>query len=127
MNKCGASLRPTTVQSMADLLLTDCDMLKPPFTVRINWVYKFVQHHNTLKICFSWKYDHWWALCEDSSKIQKWFELVQSTIEEWGIMNEDIYNFNETGFAMGIIVITKVITQTDKCTCPSLVQSGNQK
>ena len=42
-------------------------------------------------------------------------------------MDEDIYNFNETGFAMGIVVTTKVITQTNKHTHPSLIQSGNQK
>ena len=37
---------------MIDLLLTDCDVLKLSFTIEINWVYKFVQHYNTLKICF---------------------------------------------------------------------------
>ena len=42
-----------------------------------------------------------------------------------GIINKDIYNFDETSFAMDIITITKVITQTDKWSCSSLVQSGN--
>ena len=112
---------------MTNLLLTDHDTLKPPFTVRINWVYKFVQHHNTLKTHFSQKYDHQQALCEDSSKIQKWFKLVQSTIETWGITDEDIYNFNETGFTISIIAITKVIIQIYKHICSNLIQPGNQK
>ena len=42
-------------------------------------------------------------------------------------MNEDIYNFNEMSFTMGIIVTAKVITQADKYTHSSLIQSGNQK
>ena len=61
-------------------------------------------------MCFLWKYDHQQALYKNSSKIQKWFELIQNTIEEWEIINKDIYNFNETGFAMSIIATAKVIT-----------------
>lgn len=48
-------------------------------------------------------------------------------IQEWGIVEEDIYNFDETGFAMGIAATAKVITQADKCSCPSLVQPGNRE
>ena len=125
MNKYDILFKSTTVWNMTDLLLTDCNTSKPPFIIEINWVYKFVQHHNTLKTHFSQKYDHQQALCEDSSKIQKWFELIQSTIEEWEITDEDIYNFDETGFAMGIIVTAKVITQTDKHTHSSFVQPEN--
>ena len=82
MDKCGTPLRPTTVQNMADLLLANCDTSKPPPTVEINWVWNFIQCHDILKTYFSRKYDHQRALCEDSGKIQKWFKLVQSTIEE---------------------------------------------
>ena len=110
MDKRGAPLRPTTVRNMADLLLANRDALKPPPTVGINWVQNFVQRHNILKTRFSRKYDHRRALCEDSGKIQEWFKLVRSTIEEWGIVDEDIYNFDETGFAMGIVATAKVIT-----------------
>ena len=42
-------------------------------------------------------------------------------------MDEDIYNFDETGFAMDIIAIAKVITQADKRSRPSLVQPGNRE
>ena len=125
MDKYGISLRPTTVQNMADLLLVNHNTSKPPLTVEINWVWNFVQHHDILKTHFSQKYNHQWALCEDSDKIQKWFEFIQSTIEEWGITNENIYNFNEMGFAMGMVAITKVITQAEKHSHSSLVQSGN--
>ena len=125
MNKCDIPLKPNTVQNMTDLLLSNCNTSKPPFTVEINWVQNFIQCHDVLKTHFSQKYNHQQALCEDSNKIQKWFELVQSTIEEWEITDKNIYNFNKTGFAMGMITTTKVITQADKHSHSSLIQPGN--
>ena len=92
MDKRGAPLRPKTVRDMANLLLANRDVSKPPPTVGIHWVQNFVRRHDILKTRFSRKYDHRRALCEDIDKIQKWFELVRSTIEEWGIADEDIYN-----------------------------------
>ena len=114
MDKRGAPLRPTTVQNMANLLLANRDASKPSSTVGKNWVTKFVRRHDVLKTRFSRRYDHQRALCEDPKKIQEWFELVRSTIKEWGITDEDIYNFDETGFAMGTIATAKVITQAER-------------
>lgn len=69
MDKRGTPLRPSTVQDMANLLLANRDSSKPLSTVGVNWVYKFIQRHNTLKTRFSRKYDHRRALYEDPSKI----------------------------------------------------------
>jgi hypothetical protein len=52
---------------------------------------------------------------------------VQTTISTYGIANEDIYNFNETGFAMGLVATTKVITQSSCEGRPFLIQPGNQE
>ena len=112
---------------MADLLLANHDMSKVPSTIGTNWVNKFIQRHNMLKTCFSQRHNHEWALCEDTQKIKKWFKLVQQTIEEWGIVQEDIYNFDETSFAIGMIATAKVITQANRQSHPSLIQSGNQE
>jgi hypothetical protein len=32
---------------------------------------------------------------------------------QYGILNEDIYNFDETGFAVGIIATAKVVTMSE--------------
>lgn len=48
-------------------------------------------------------------------------------IREWGIADEDIYNLDKTGFAMGMVATAKVITQADKRSRPSLVQLGNRE
>ena len=34
-------------------------------------------------------------------------------VEENGILAEDIYNFDETGFAMGLISTQKVVTRAE--------------
>ena len=58
------------------------------------------------------KYDYQRAKCEDPEILSKWFQLLQATISKYGIITEDIYNFDETGFQMGVITTTKVLTQT---------------
>ena len=53
INKQGASSRPTSIQDMTNILLVNYDVSKPSLTVRINWIYNFIQHYDTLKTCFS--------------------------------------------------------------------------
>jgi hypothetical protein len=38
---------------------------------------------------------------------------VKRVVEENGILAEDIYNFDETGFAMGLISAQKVVTRAE--------------
>ena len=38
-----------------------------------------------------------------------WFKHIQTIILIYGIINEDIYNFDETGFAISILDTTKVV------------------
>ena len=49
---------------------------------------------------------------EDLNTIIEWFTLVEKTITQYGITSDDIYNFDESGFAMGVSATTKVITQS---------------
>jgi hypothetical protein len=50
---------------------------------------------------------------EDLKVIQLWFDLVQNTMLQYGITPTDIYNFDETGFAMGLTATVKVITRAE--------------
>jgi hypothetical protein len=52
---------------------------------------------------------------------------VQSTIEQYGIVTEDIYNFDETGFQMGVITTPKVITGSERQGRPVTTQPGNRE
>ena len=92
-----------------------------------NWVDRFVQRNPELRTRRSRPYDHQRALCEDPALIKGWFELVQNTKAKYGIVDEDIYNFDETDFIMGKILSQSVITGSDKPGRTKKIQPGNCK
>jgi hypothetical protein len=109
MDQRGLSPRVDSVRQMANLLLQKrvanraTDQVTDPLDrmdlqVGKNWVQNFVQRHDTLKSRFNRKYDYQRAKCEDPTIIWDWFQLVQNVRAKYGITDEDIYNFDETGF-----------------------------
>jgi hypothetical protein len=46
---------------------------------------------------------------------------------QYGILPEDIFNFDKTGFAMGLCATVKVITGSDRYCRPKLLQPGNRE
>ncbi|KAF2174999.1 CENP-B protein, partial [Zopfia rhizophila CBS 207.26] len=58
---------------------------------------------------------------------ENFFDLIQRMIEKHGIAEEDIYNFNETGFQMGVISTSEVITGSERRHQPKAVQPGNRE
>jgi hypothetical protein len=52
---------------------------------------------------------------------------VGDTIAKYGVTEEDIFNFNETGFQMGVISTLKVITSSDRKGRLRTKQLGNRK
>jgi hypothetical protein len=44
-----------------------------------------------------------------------------------GIAMEDIYNFDETGFTIGLVATAQVVTRADYYGKGSLIQPGNQE
>ncbi|KAJ5568122.1 hypothetical protein N7450_010608 [Penicillium hetheringtonii] len=99
----------------------------PPLTVGINWASTFVKRRNELRSCFSRRYDYQRALNENPKDIKEWFLKVQRAIDENGIQPEDIYNFDETGFAMGLISSQKVVTRAEYYGRRSVLQPGNRE
>jgi RecB family endonuclease NucS len=63
---------------------------------------------------FNRKYNYKRALCEDPRVIQRWFKLVENTKAKYGILDEDTYNFDESGFIIGII-LTRVVIIGSNC------------
>ncbi|KAJ0130623.1 Ankyrin repeat domain-containing protein 50 [Fusarium oxysporum f. sp. albedinis] len=94
------------VEEMANRLLADRET--PPVGKR--WASNFVKRHKDLKTRFFRKYDYQRAKCEDPTVIRNWFMLVENTIAKYGIQSHDIWNFDETGFIMGMISIGMVVT-----------------
>ena len=62
-----------------------------------------------LKVKFNQKYDYKRAKCEDPKVINNWFRLVANIKVKYGIPDDNIYNFNKSGFMMGVILIKAVI------------------
>jgi len=125
MDQRGLPVRSDSIRQMANLLLqkrSQNNML----TVGQRWVYNFVQRHDSLQSKYTRKYDYQRAKCEDPTIIRDWFRLVRNTIEKYGILEEDIYNFDETGFQMGVTPTAKVITGANKGK-PVSVQPGNRE
>jgi len=43
------------------------------------------------------------------------------------VVDQNIYNFDKTGFQMGVISTAKIITGSDQSSCARSIQSGNCK
>jgi hypothetical protein len=89
-----------SIRVMANILLSKrggAEALEA-LVVSQKWVYNYVQRHYSLQSKYTRKYDYQRALCEDYSIIRAWFNLVRNTIAKYGILEEDIHNFDETGF-----------------------------
>jgi hypothetical protein len=129
MENRGLPPRGDYVRRMANLLLQkrlSADQ-QNALTVGQRWVYNFVQQHDCLQSKYTRKYDYQRAKCEDPTIIRDWFRLVRNTIAKYGIQEEDIYNFDETGFQMGVIMTAKVITGSERAGKPVCIQPGNRE
>jgi hypothetical protein len=92
-----------------------------------NWAQRFVQRRLELKTRFNRVYDFQRALCEDPKLIGAWFQLVENMRAKYGIQDCDFYNFDETGFMMGIISPAMVVTRADRSGRGKAVQPGNRE
>ncbi|KAJ0134501.1 Uncharacterized protein HZ326_22450 [Fusarium oxysporum f. sp. albedinis] len=111
------------VEEMANRLLSDRNA--PPVGKR--WAINFIRRQPKLKTHFQRRYDYQRAKCEDPIAIRNWFRLVQNTIAKYGIRSDDIWNFDETGFMMGVISSGIVVTSSERRGRPKSVQPGNRE
>ena len=127
MDQHGLPLQAPHIQQMTQILLNEC-INSASSTVQLIdecWIHNFINCHDELESKYHCKYDYQWAQCEDSEIIQNWFCFVQNTIAKYGITYEDIYNFDEIGFQMGVIRTAKVVTGSERVGCSVITQSGN--
>jgi hypothetical protein len=111
------------VEDMANQLLRVRDA--PP--VGKLWAHNFVKRQPELRTRYARRYDHQRAKCEDPEVIGEWFALVRNVKAKYGIVDDDIYNFDETGFMMGIIFAGMVVTTSDGLSKAKLAQPGNRE
>jgi hypothetical protein len=73
------------------------------------------------------RYNYQRAKCEDLIIIYSWFRLIENIIAKYGIRLDNIWNFNETGFIIGMIEPGIVVTGAYRQGRPKQVQPGNRK
>ena len=79
-----------------------------------------------LRTRYSRKYDYQRAKYEDRKAIREWFNLVRNIKAKHGILDDNTYNFNETGFMIGIIHAGMVVISSNGRKA-KLAQPGNYK
>ncbi|RKK94037.1 hypothetical protein BFJ70_g17721, partial [Fusarium oxysporum] len=119
----GFPARLRFVEEIANSLLADRDALP----VGKRWAHNFVKRQPELKTRLFRRYDYQRAKCEDPTIIRGWFRLVQNTIVKYGIRSDDIWNFDETGFMMGLIMAGMAVTGSERQGRPKSVQPGNRE
>ncbi|KAJ5241722.1 uncharacterized protein N7469_000049 [Penicillium citrinum] len=127
MDSRGLAPKRYMIKNMANFLLAERgDSVS--YTIGQNWVNCFIAHTPDIVSRLSRRYDYQRAKCEDPKSIQKWFDTVQRTIIEHGITNDDIWNFDETGFAMGIISRSYIVTFSEyQESQRKILQPGNRE
>ena len=84
--------------------------------------HEFVYGRADLRSDYFRKKDYQRALCEDPEIIQKWFNLVRNVVTKYGVVDDDVWNFDETGFQMGVISTARVVTGTERRGKPVVTQ-----
>jgi hypothetical protein len=87
----------------------------------------FVKRQPDLTTRFQRRYDYQRARCEDPIVLLNLFRLVQNTIAKYGIRPDDTWNFDETGFMMGMISSGVVVTGAERRGKPKSVKPGNRE
>ena len=59
--------------------------------------------------------------------MREWFELVRNIKAKYGIQDGDTYNFDESGFMMGVISTRAVVTGSKRRSRPKALQPGNRE
>jgi hypothetical protein len=115
------------VKRMAQNLISRRGTPRSTRSIGKNWVYRFTERHPTLKKYRTRNKDYQRARQERPSVIQPWFQRIKDTKEQYGIVDADCHNFDETGFAMGVITgsATKVVGSSDNVARVAISQPGS--
>ena len=91
------------------------------------WASTFVSRKHELKAQLTRQRNWQRVMCSDIGVISPWFDRVQNAKAKYGILDEDTYNFDETGFTMDIGNRVKVVTASERRTQPIGVQQGDRE
>jgi hypothetical protein len=76
---------------------------------------------------FNRVYDYQRALCEDPKLIRAWFQLVYNIRAKYSVEDSDFYNFDKTGFTIGVIRSSIVVSHKERQGRRKAIQPGNRE
>jgi len=127
MERRGLPPRISTVRYLAQKLLS-ARLSSSQATIGERWVNRYTKRHPELRSKYTRKYDYQRAKCEDPVLIKDWFKRFHDTIEKYGILEQDRYNMDETGFQMGVISTAKVVCGSEtRDSRAKMTQPGNRE
>ena len=91
------------------------------------WAYRLIHRRPEVKSQVTRQRDHQRVLCSDLAVISPWFDLVRNVKAKYGILDKDTYNFDETGFQMGVGGSVKVVTASERRLKPLGVQPSDRE
>ena len=91
------------------------------------WTERFVARNPELRTQRYRKYDYERALYENPRKIREWFDLVRNIINKYGTPPSDIWNFDESGFAIEVLGSGMIVTGVNSTSKQSSIQAGNRE
>ena len=125
-DKRGFPIRPEFLHGMAEILLCE-QRHDSKATLGINWASTFIKCHSEVRTRYNRRISYQRAKQEDPRIIKQWLDTVFETIQKHGIHEDDIWNFDETGFAMGLCTTSKVVTAAECSERPRTVIQGNRE
>ena len=90
------------IAEMANVLI-DEDQRVQRDHVGKHWPERFIKDTPALRTKISRGYDYKRAKYEDPKVIREWFRVPECIKRDYGILDDDTYNFDESGFMMGRI------------------------
>ena len=83
--------------------------LLPQFKLGKEWVPRFIQRYPHLKVVIGRRIDS--VRMDGATKpvLGKWFDAYQGIVQEFKILEKNIYNMDESGFSIGTMESTRII------------------
>jgi hypothetical protein len=108
------------IEAAANAILkaSHTDSTTPPPTVGPKWLQRWLVRHPQFKRRRFRAIELDRKQAEDRQLIKQWFQELEDLIIDYGIAPEDIWNFDETGFQIGIGKNQWVITRDIKTEKP---------
>jgi hypothetical protein len=91
------------------------------------WARNLIRRKPKIKSQVTRQRDHQRVLCSNLAVISPWFNLVRNVKAKYSILDEDTYNFDETGFQIGIGGTVKVVTASKRRLKLIGVQPGDRE